>query len=164
VVDVAIIRLTIEVRATPEQCFDAARDIGIHSQTVWPFTRERAVPEPGYVSQGLIGLGEKVIFEAVHFGLRQRLTAVITEFEYPTRFVDVMEKGAFRSLCHTHLFEKLEVGTTMTDILEYRAPVGWLGSLFDWLILRHYMRAFLRYRQTKLKEYIECGEVTRGKQ
>jgi ligand-binding SRPBCC domain-containing protein len=113
------------------------------------------VPEPGYVSQGLIGPGEKVIFEAVHFGLRQRLTAVITEFEYPSRFVDVMEKGAFRSLCHTHLFEKSEVGTIMTDILEYRVPFGRLGSMFDWLILRHYMRAFLRYRQTKLKEYIE---------
>jgi ligand-binding SRPBCC domain-containing protein len=155
VVEVAIIRLTVEVLASPETCFDAARDIGIHSQTVWPFTRERAVAEPGYVSKGLIGLGEKVIFEAVHLGVRQRLIAVITAFEYPYRFVDVMEKGAFRSLCHSHLFQKSEAGTTMTDILEYRAPFGWLGSLFDRLILRHYMRAFLRYRQTKLKEYIE---------
>lgn len=88
----------------------------------------------------------KVTLEAVRFGVRQRLTAVVTEFEYSHRFVDVMEKGAFHSLRHTHLFEPSGVGTLMTDVLEFEVPFGLFGRIVDRLILERYMRAFLRFR------------------
>jgi hypothetical protein len=72
-------RLVVEtfIAAPPEVCFDLARDIGLHCETA-RHTQERAVAG---VTSGLIGPGEWVTFEGVHFGIRQQLTARVTEFE-----------------------------------------------------------------------------------
>ena len=70
------------INAPIEICFDLARDIGVHCQTSIS-TQERAIAG---VTTGLIGLGEEVTFEGVHFGVRQRLTARVIEFDRPHRF------------------------------------------------------------------------------
>jgi ligand-binding SRPBCC domain-containing protein len=116
-------------------------------------TKERAVA--GRTS-GLISLGETVTWEAAHFGIRQRLTSMITELEPPHRFVDEMVSGAFKSFKHTHTFEALESGTLMTDIFEYRSPFGILGSLADVIFLRSYMERLLVKRNKYIKS---CAEV-----
>ena len=57
-------------------------------------TKEKAV---GGVTTGLLLAGDVVTWEAVHFGIRQRLTAKITEMDRPYMFEDIMVKGAFHS-------------------------------------------------------------------
>ena len=79
-----------QINAPAEQCFDLARDIGLHCQTTSK-TKEKAVAG---VTSGLIEMGQSVTFEAVHFGVRQRLTSQIVEFERPLYFTDEMTKGA----------------------------------------------------------------------
>ncbi|MGG1517897.1 SRPBCC family protein [Paenibacillus oryzisoli] len=148
----------IIVKAPMAVCFDAARDITYHGQTVWPWTKERAVD--GRV-RGLIENGETVTFEARHFGIRQRLTAKVTSMNKPASFVDAMTKGAFRYLTHTHEFEEAAEGTLMRDILDFSSPYGWVGLAFDKLVLKRYMRAFIRYRQRTLKRVIEQQEEGR---
>ncbi|SDE62172.1 hypothetical protein SAMN02799630_05948 [Paenibacillus sp. UNCCL117] len=96
-----------------------------------------------------------VTFEATHFLIRQRLTARITEYEAPYRFVDEMVSGAFRSLTHTHVFEADGNKTIMTDTLELSAPFGVVGWLAERLVLRSYMRAFLVHRNKNLKAAAE---------
>ena len=80
------IETRIEIAASPERVFDAARDIDLHVQSQQA-SGERAVAG---VTSGLIGLGEEVTFEARHFGLRLRHRARITALERPRRFVDEM--------------------------------------------------------------------------
>ncbi|RAV08184.1 SRPBCC family protein [Paenibacillus contaminans] len=141
------------VNAPIEICFDLARDIDVHTQTVWAHTKERAVAGR---TKGLIELGETVTFEATHFGIRQRLTSKIVEFEYPVLFTDQMQKGAFAHLKHTHLFEKSGAnGTLMRDILEFGSPLGIIGRIFDYFVLENYMRRFIEARNEKLKELAE---------
>jgi hypothetical protein len=41
------------------------------------------------------------------------------------------------------------------DSLDFGSPYGWIGKLFDFVILEAYMRAFVRYRQRELKKLIE---------
>ncbi len=159
-VSIINVKEEIFVRAPIEVCFDAARDIGLHPQTVWPRTKERTLPG-GRVS-GMMEKGESVVFEAVHFGVRQRLTSVVEEYERPDRFVDVMQRGAFRHMRHRHEFEAQEEGTIVRDILEFASPLGWLGRLFDRLVLRAYMRAFILYRQRELKRIIEQKYIPGG--
>jgi ligand-binding SRPBCC domain-containing protein len=141
-----------EINAPVEKCFDAARDIGLHCQTV-AHTGERAVAG---VTNGLIGLGQSVTFEGVHFGVRQRFTAKVTEFERPKYFVDEMTKGAFQSMRHVHEFISQGQSTLMRDIIEWKSPLGVLGALADTLFLKRYMKSFITKRGLQLKHVIEA--------
>ncbi|MBC7804870.1 MAG: SRPBCC family protein [Akkermansiaceae bacterium] len=145
------ILLETMINAPVERCFDLARNISLHCAST-SGTNEKAVAG---VTEGLIGPGETVTFEATHFGVRQRLTSRITEFEYPRRFVDEMLQGAFHSLHHLHEFEPTATGTLMRDTMTFVSPLGWLGILADKLFLQSYMTHFLRERNTHLKHVAE---------
>ena len=147
-----IVRTEIEIAAPITICFDLARNIDVHTQTVWKHTREKAVA--GVVS-GEINGGELVTFEATHLLVRQKLTSKITAFERPYLFVDQMVSGAFKYLKHTHEFESCEGGTRMIDTLEFAAPLGPLGIIAETLVLRRYMQKFLEHRNTNLKHLAE---------
>lgn len=150
-----IVQTEIEIAAPIERCFDLARDIDVHSQTVWRHTKERAVGDG--VLQGLIHAGETVTFEATHLGVRQRLTSKIVEFNKPYSFVDEMQKGAFRSLRHTHEFEERNGKTVMRDTLRFEAPFGIIGRIVEKVILQNYMKRFLEDRNIELKKLAERG-------
>lgn len=138
----------VEIGAPIQVCFDLARDISIHTQTVWKHTKEKAV---NGVIAGPIGAGQTVTFEATHFFVRQRLTSKITVYEEPFLFVDEMQKGAFKSLRHIHEFKELDGRTLMTDTLCFEAPFGIVGRIVERLILKKYMRRFLEHRNHQLK-------------
>lgn len=131
-----------------DACFDLARDITIHTQTVWKHTREKAI---GGTIEGMIGEEGVVTFQATHFLIRQKLTSKITDFKRPYYFVDVMMKGAFKSLRHEHSFEDVNQKTLMKDKLIFEAPFGIIGWIAERLILKQYMKSFLEHRNNQLK-------------
>jgi ligand-binding SRPBCC domain-containing protein len=45
-----------------------------------------------------------VTWRAKHFGIYQKLTSKITEFDQPNYFADVMISGALREFKHGHYF------------------------------------------------------------
>ena len=149
-----VIQIETFIRAPIERCFDLARDAEAHVAST-AGTGERLVERTG---AGLLGLGDTVTFEAVHFRLKQRLTSRITRFEPPRLFEDRMVRGAFHSFAHLHEFRPDENGTVMLDRFEYRSPLGPLGLLADWLFLERYMRRFLTERAQYLKR---AAETTR---
>lgn len=71
------VRTEITIHASIERCFDYARDIDVHTQTVWKHTRERAIAG---VTTGRIGAGDTVTFQATHFGIRQTLSSSPNRF------------------------------------------------------------------------------------
>ena len=150
-----IITLATEIHAPIERCFDLCRDLEVHTRTV-PHTRERLVGEK---TGGLAELGDVLVFEAVHFGIRQRLSSRITEMDRPTLFADEALSGAFQSLHHEHRFTAISngTGTLMRDRLEWTSPLGFLGKLADALFLRRHMLRFLVTRNHNLKAIIEAG-------
>ncbi|MEO8797697.1 MAG: SRPBCC family protein [Polyangiaceae bacterium] len=145
--------IMIETRicAPRERCFDLARSVDAHLASTAD-TGERAV---GGVTHGLLELGDQVTWEAKHLGVRQRLTARVTQLERPTLFVDEMVSGAFRSFTHRHEFEPCSDGTLMRDVFSYQAPLGALGRVAEGLFLTRYMRRFLVKRATILKTIAE---------
>lgn len=147
----AIVTVEIQINAPTEVCFDLARDIELHCKTSTS-TKERAVAG---VTSGLISLGESVTFEGVHFGIRQRLTSKIVEYDKPKYFVDEMTKGAFKFLKHTHEFVPTTNGTLMKDTLVWKSPLGFLGKIADKLFLESHMRKFVVERNNKLKAIAE---------
>lgn len=153
------VRTEIEISAPIRLCFDIARDIGIHTRTVWEHTREKAVSG---VIAGPIGAGQTVTFEATHFGVRQRLTSKITEFDEPYLFVDEMQRGAFKSLRHIHEFKELKGKTLMADTLHFEVPFGPIGWAVERLVLNGYMLRFLEHRNKQLKVLAEERASLRG--
>ena len=145
--------IVVETRiAAPiELCFDLARDVEAHVKTS-SSTGERAVAGK---TSGLLDLGDVVTFEAVHFGIRQRLTSKIVELDRPSRFVDEMLQGAFASLRHIHEFVADGVSVVMRDTLTWRSPLGFLGVVADKLFVERHLRAFIVKKQSELKEYAE---------
>ncbi|ANX13587.1 cell division protein [Fictibacillus arsenicus] len=139
------------IKAPIEVCFDLARNVDIHTVTT-SHTKERAL---GGVTSGLMENGDSVTWEAVHLGVKQRLTAKIIEMDRPYQFVDVMVEGAFHSFRHTHTFEVKDKGTVMTDHFDYKSPFGVIGKLADRLFLERYMTDFLVRRAKALKEIAE---------
>lgn len=147
-------RIVVEtwINAPAEHCFDLARDVGAHVQSAG-FSGEKAVP-PGRTT-GLLELGDRVTFEGRHFGVRQRITAEITELDRPRRFVDQLVRSAFKRLRHEHDFHPRDGGTLMVDTLDWVAPFGLLGRLADRLFLERHMRWFVSTKQHALKGIAE---------
>jgi ligand-binding SRPBCC domain-containing protein len=148
---VPVIRVETRIKAPIELCFDLARDIDLHTRST-PGTSERAVA--GVIS-GLIGPGESVTWEATHFGIRQRLTSAITQFDRPSHFRDSMQDGAFARFDHDHFFRENGGLTLMEDIFDYDSPLGPLGRLANLLFLERYMRRLLLTRAAIVREEAE---------
>ena len=66
----------------------------------------------------MIGPEEWVTWRAKHFGIYQRVTSKITEFDRPHYFVDEMIRGVFKSFKHEHRFVEVHKGTEMIDIIK----------------------------------------------
>jgi ligand-binding SRPBCC domain-containing protein len=149
-----VIELETTINAPVERVFDLARCIDLHTESMGR-SSEKAV---GGVMSGLINLGQTVTWEAVHFGIRQRLTSAITQFDRPRHFRDSMVSGAFRSIDHDHFFEPAGHGTIMKDVFAYTSPLGLLGAAADRVFLKRYMTGLLEERNGVIKRVAENEE------
>lgn len=149
-----VIHLETLIHAPAQICFDLSRSIDLH-QVSTVKTKERAV---GGRTKGLIEKGEHVIWEAVHFGVKQNLTVKIVDMQSPDFFTDEMQKGAFKSMWHEHRFKEENGKTLMTDVFKFEAPLGFLGIMAEWLFLKSYMRKFLVERNEVIKRTAESGD------
>ena len=142
------ITLATLIRAAPEVCFDWARDAQLHVESASQ-TSERIVAGR---ATGLWQLNDEITFEGRHLGVRQRFSARVIAMQRPHFFVDEMTRGAFASMKHTHVFQALPgQKTRMTDVIEWRAPLGWAGALFTDKLLEAHLSNFLRQRAWHLK-------------
>jgi ligand-binding SRPBCC domain-containing protein len=146
-----IIRIETFIPSSVQTCFDLSRSIDIHMQST-AHTKEKAVAG---VTSGLIGLNETVTWEAIHFGVKLRLTSKITEFDFPHYFVDEMVKGPFQCFRHVHRFMEYETGTKMIDTFQYTSPLGLLGRVADQLFLKAYMKKLLMMRNNFIRDIAE---------
>lgn len=148
------ILLTTTIQAPIQTCFDLARSIDVHLQSTGR-TQEKVVAGR---QNGLCELNDEITWEAVHFGIRQRLSSRITRMEKPVFFEDTMLEGAFKSLRHEHYFEEKNGSTEMRDVFRYEVPYGIFGKFFNWLILKKYLTSFISERNAIIKKMAE-GKV-----
>jgi ligand-binding SRPBCC domain-containing protein len=149
------IRLATLIAASPDRCFGLSLSVDLHRHSV-AHTHERPIAG---VTAGVMHLGDTVTWEAVHFGIKQRLTTKITAYERPQYFVDEMIRGIFQELKHHHAFVPEPSGTLMIDTFTFRAPLGILGRVIEALILTRYMQGLLLTRNRYLKQVAEADTV-----
>jgi ligand-binding SRPBCC domain-containing protein len=142
------------IHAPIARCFDLARSVEVHlaGNVHWG---EKAIATAG-VTSGLIGLGERVTWRARHFGVWWKLTSQITAMDRPVFFEDAMIRGAFRWMKHEHFFRSVSPDETeMRDVFRFAAPLGILGRLAEFAVLRRYMQALLGERNAVIREIAE---------
>jgi ligand-binding SRPBCC domain-containing protein len=157
---VQVIELETEIAAPPKRCFLLSLSIDLHMEST-QYTGEQAIAG---VTSGLIGLNETVTWRARHFGVMLTHQTLITAYEEPHHFRDVMTQGMFRSFEHDHFFTDIASGhTRMKDVLRFSAPLGWLGLVVESVVLRRYMTNFLEHRNAFIKKTAEApaSEYTR---
>lgn len=145
------IKTSTTINAPIEIVFNNCRNIDIHQYSASK-TNEKAIV--GRTS-GLIDKGETVTWEGKHFGIYIQHESIISEMNFPNYFVDEQLKGQFKSFKHQHFFTQKENQTIMTDILDYETPFGFIGKLFDKLLLVNHLTNFIIYRNAILKELSE---------
>ncbi len=146
-----IVEIHTYIKSDIKTCFDLARDIDFHQESL-EYSNERTVLGK---TSGLIELGEFVTCEAKHFGVTQRLTSKITEFDSLSYFVDEMVSGAFKYFRHEHIFSEKSKITLMIDKLYFESPYGIIGKFVNKLFLTRYMENLLKKRNLSLKQKTE---------
>lgn len=147
------------INADIQRVFDLARSIDLHQQSTSQ-THEKAIA--GRTS-GLIEENETVTWRAKHLGVYQTLTTKIISMDKPSQFTDEMQKGAFKSMRHQHIFKKVDGKTLMIDIFEFESPLGIVGKLFNRIFLKNYLRNFLLERNRLIKNTAESATTVISK-
>ncbi|MEO8819727.1 MAG: SRPBCC family protein [Ginsengibacter sp.] len=143
--------LETKINSSIEICFDLSLSIDLHEISTAQ-SKEKAI---GGKTSGLINYGETVTWQAIHFGIKQKLTSKITQFQRPFYFRDEQLKGAFKYFIHDHHFEQHLESVVMKDRFEFQSPYGIAGRLFNKIILTNYMTKLLTERNLVIKNYAE---------
>lgn len=128
-----------------------SRSIDLHTETM---SKHKETANAG-VTTGLINMGETITWEAIHFGVKQKLTSQITMFDRPVHFRDSMVKGTFARFDHDHFFSEANLGTIIKDVFDYDSPLGILGNIADALFLEKYIKKILEERNQLIKVIAE---------
>jgi ligand-binding SRPBCC domain-containing protein len=151
---VSVIRVETRIAAPIADCFMLSLSVDAHTSSM-SASGERAVSG---VTSGVMKLGDSVTWRARHFGIVFRMTSAITEYQYPSRFVDEQQRGPFRRWRHEHVFTAVaDHETLMADVAEFRSPGGAAGRAADRLVLDRYLSRLLRERNAWLKNTLETG-------
>lgn len=71
---------------------------------------------------------------------------LISTWEPQVRFIDEQLKGPYSLWHHTHGFEDMGEGTLITDRVIYRAPLGPIGSIVEFLMIRNDVKKIFGHR------------------
>ena len=89
------------------------------------------------------------------FGIPVRWRTRIDVVDAPSRFVDVQERGPYRSWVHEHQFTEVGGGVRMDDRVEYEMPFGPLGSLAHRLAVRSQLQHVFEFRANAIDDIFE---------
>ena len=65
-------------------------------------------------------------------------------------FIDEQRIGPYAMWHHQHLIEPDGDGVMMTDIISYKPPMGFLGSIANWLFIKGQLEDIFAYRKEAL--------------
>ena len=85
-------------------------------------------------------------------GLPMTWVTEITHIRENEFFVDEQRLGPYKIWHHQHHFKVIPGGVEMTDIIDYRLPMGWIGLSLNSLFVRTKLEHIFTFRRKKLKE------------
>lgn len=80
------------------------------------------------------------------FGIKTTWVTEITHVKDKSYFVDEQRVGPYTMWHHEHFIEPIENGVLMKDIVSYKPPFGFLGSIANRLIIQKKLNEIFNYR------------------
>lgn len=87
------------------------------------------------------------------FGIPMKWRTEIRSVNEPHSFMDVQLVGPYAKWEHTHIFEQVEGGTLMIDEINYRLPLGVLGSIAHACFVRRRLEYIFEFRARTLDKF-----------
>jgi hypothetical protein len=131
-------------------------------EEIWPFFCDEGNLEeltPDFLNFKVLGKSTREIGEGTLIDYRLKLNGIpmdwqsrIENWEPARRFVDTQVKGPYSYWRHAHEFIPLANGTLMRDVVRYRLPLGWLGSVVAGWKVEAQVDQIFSYRSTRIAE------------
>lgn len=84
-------------------------------------------------------------------GVKTRWVSEITHYDEKHYFVDEQRFGPYSLWHHTHFLYEDEDGVLLKDIVDYKLPLGPLGSIAQTLFVKNQLTTIFRYRVQALE-------------
>jgi ligand-binding SRPBCC domain-containing protein len=94
-----------------------------------------------------LGTGTRIDYALSLYGVPLGWRTLITRWEPGVCFVDEQERGPYALWRHTHEFEPHGRSTLMRDVVEFREPLGPLGSLAHVLFVARALERIFDFRR-----------------
>ncbi|MGN6648398.1 MAG: SRPBCC family protein [Cytophaga sp.] len=85
-------------------------------------------------------------------GIPMNWVTEITHVKEKSFFVDEQRVGPYAVWHHQHHFKEIQNGVEMTDIVNYKLPLGILGELLEPILVRSKIQEIFDYRNKKMVE------------
>lgn len=131
-------------------------------ESIWPyFCDERNLEEltPDFLHFKVLSKSTRELGEGTLIDYRLKLNGIpigwqsrIENWQPARRFIDTQVKGPYSYWHHAHEFIPLANGTLMRDVVRYRLPFGWLGSVVAGRKVESRVNQIFSHRSTKIAE------------
>jgi len=139
-------------------------------ETVWNFMSSPAnlaVITPSFMGFEIIGdkkdYGRMYPGQIIQYwvspvaGIKMHWVTEITHVVEKEYFVDEQRMGPYSFWHHKHFLRETNGGIEMTDIVHYKAPLGFLGEIANALLIRKKLKTIFDYRYRKIEEIFNSG-------
>jgi len=105
--------------------------------------------------------GAEIDYTIRWLGLPVNWSTLITDYDPPRLFVDQQIRGPYKVWRHRHEFRETAAGTIISDRVDYRLPLGFLGDLAHALVVRRQLIGIFRFRQRAIADLLLPGDLAR---
>ncbi len=84
-------------------------------------------------------------------GIKMTWVTEITHVQMGEYFVDEQRVGPYKMWHHQHHIKEIPGGVLMEDIIDYQAPLGFLGDIANILIIKKQLAEIFEYRRIALE-------------
>ena len=92
-------------------------------------------------------------------GIKTTWVTEITNIVEKKYFIDEQRVGPYSLWHHQHIIEPIHNGVLMTDIVSYKPPLGFIGAIANFLIIKKKLQEIFDYRTKAIENrfgfYIE---------
>jgi ligand-binding SRPBCC domain-containing protein len=85
-------------------------------------------------------------------GIKINWTTEITQVKDKAHFIDEQRFGPYSFWHHKHFFEASGNGVKMTDVVHYALPLGFLGRIMNYLLVKNKLKEIFDYRCAKVDQ------------
>ena len=85
-------------------------------------------------------------------GLPMKWKTLITSVRDRKEFVDLQLEGPYKLWHHLHIFRETKEGVEMIDIVNYKAPFGFLGRIMEKILIDKKVKGIFDHREIQIRK------------